>query len=47
MRSGYHASIAFVDQEIGRVLDAIRQQHLQEDTVVIFVSDHGDIMDYW
>jgi choline-sulfatase len=31
-----------VDEQIGRVLDALRESGLEETTVVIFTSDHGD-----
>jgi arylsulfatase len=44
IRFGYHASIAFADREMGRVLDALRDQGLEENTLVIFVSDHGDML---
>jgi choline-sulfatase len=32
-----------VDGQIGRVLDALRDAGLEEETVVVFVSDHGDL----
>ncbi|MCD6392254.1 MAG: sulfatase-like hydrolase/transferase [Planctomycetes bacterium] len=32
-----------VDGQIGIVLDALRQARLEDDTVVIFTSDHGDM----
>jgi arylsulfatase A-like enzyme len=42
MRLGYYASLALLDKEVGRVLDALEQKGIVEDTLVIFVSDHGD-----
>ncbi len=42
IRKGYAASIAFLDQQVGRVLDALDNAGLTEDTLVIFMSDHGD-----
>src|SRR5690606_10694361 len=42
IRKGYAASIAFLDYQIGRVLDALDETGLAEDTLVIFMSDHGD-----
>lgn len=37
----YHASIAFVDRQIGRLLDALEENPRGRETVVILVSDHG------
>ena len=42
MRFGYAASIAFADQEIGKVLQVLEECDIVEDTLVIFMSDHGD-----
>jgi arylsulfatase len=44
MRLGYHASVAFADREIGRVLDVLESSGMAEDTLVIFTSDHGDML---
>ncbi|MCB9679656.1 MAG: sulfatase [Alphaproteobacteria bacterium] len=38
----YDEEIAYTDREIGRLIDALGQQGLLDDTVVIFVSDHGE-----
>jgi len=32
-----------VDRQVGKVLDALRQAGLENDTVVVFTSDHGDM----
>jgi choline-sulfatase len=32
-----------VDAEIGRVLDALKQAGLENDTLIVFTSDHGDM----
>jgi arylsulfatase len=42
MRAGYYAALAFLDDEVGRVLAALERKRLAENTLVIFVSDHGD-----
>jgi arylsulfatase A-like enzyme len=44
MRLGYYASIAFADREIGRVLQALKEEGLDSSTQVIFTSDHGDML---
>ena len=38
---GYYASITFVDAQVGRVLDALKESGLADNTVVLFTSDHG------
>jgi iduronate 2-sulfatase len=38
---GYYASVSFVDAQIGRLLDALEEEGLAEDTVVVLWSDHG------
>ena len=42
MRFGYGASIAFADKEIGKVLATLEECGIAENTLVIFMSDHGD-----
>ena len=37
----YYASVAYMDSQLGRVLDALDRLNLWEDTIVIFISDHG------
>jgi arylsulfatase A len=37
----YYANVTNVDRAVGRMLDALDQLHLAEDTLVFFTSDHG------
>ena len=38
---GFAAMIARLDRDVGRVLDTLRRQGLERDTLVIFTSDNG------
>ena len=42
--AGYYGSITHVDHQIGRLLQIVAEFGLAENTVVAFVSDHGDMM---
>ncbi|MBT3380279.1 MAG: sulfatase-like hydrolase/transferase [Lentisphaerae bacterium] len=44
IRALYHGQIAHVDNAIGRVLAALEQLGMAEDTAVLFTSDHGDML---
>ena len=37
----YYASISFADAQVGRVLDALEETGLADNTVVVLTSDHG------
>ena len=41
-RYAYYRLVEKVDAQVGRILDALREQGLEENTLVIFSSDHGD-----
>jgi choline-sulfatase len=43
-RHAYYGSISYVDERIGEILDALRRTKLRDNTVVIFCSDHGDMI---
>lgn len=43
-RRGYFASITYVDEKIGEILDVLGRCGFPEDTVVVFLSDHGDML---
>ena len=37
----YHACVSFIDAQIGLLLDAVKRNGHWEDTIIIFISDHG------
>ncbi|MFM7180786.1 MAG: sulfatase [Verrucomicrobiales bacterium] len=37
----YFASITFMDEQVGLVLDSLKRLGLEENTIVVFTSDHG------
>ena len=39
--SSYMASVRFMDQQVGRLLETLDRLDLREETIVIFISDHG------
>lgn len=39
----YKAMITLVDDEVGALLDKLEEKNLQDDTLVIFTADHGDM----
>ena len=41
LRRAYYAAISFMDHQVGRVLGAIEEAGLADNTVVMFVGDHG------
>jgi len=43
-RKAYYAQITFIDHQINRLLHAIHERNLLENTWIIFISDHGDML---
>lgn len=42
-RQGYYGSISFVDEQVGRILDALEERGQLENTLILYTSDHGDM----
>lgn len=40
----YYACISFVDYQIGRIVDTLKKLGMYDDTIIVFSSDHGDLM---
>jgi len=43
-RQGYYGSISFVDEQIGRILQALSDRGWLSNTVIFFLADHGDML---
>ena len=41
MWTGYYSAVAFMDEQVGRVLDELDRQGLTDSTAIVFTSDHG------
>lgn len=44
IKANYYAMVSLVDDEVGRILTTLDDQGLTDDTVVIFTSDHGELL---
>ncbi len=42
--ANYFAAISGIDEQFGKVLAALEEKGLTQDTIVVFTSDHGDMM---
>jgi arylsulfatase A-like enzyme len=43
-RAAYYALITHIDHQIGRFLDALGEHGAAEDTLIVFTSDHGELL---
>lgn len=38
---GYYASVAYIDAQVGKILDQLEALDLEDDTIIVFWGDHG------
>jgi arylsulfatase A-like enzyme len=38
---GYHASVSYIDAQVGKVMATLEELDLRKNTMIIFMSDHG------
>ena len=43
-RQGYYGSVSFVDEQVGRILDVLEKRELLEETLILLIADHGDML---
>jgi arylsulfatase A-like enzyme len=49
-RAGYAAEVAYLDREVGRLLDGLAARGLDDAALLVFTADHGEGLgerDYW
>ena len=43
-RRHYYAAVSFIDEQIGRVVEALKKQGIYDNALIVFTSDHGDML---
>jgi choline-sulfatase len=43
-RQAYYGAVSYVDEQIGRVLEALEQCGLADDTIIVLLADHGEML---
>ena len=44
MTAAYWAVITFIDSEVGRIINVLKETDQYDNTIIIFTSDHGDML---
>lgn len=44
MRAAYYGCISQIDKQVGRILDELERLSLMDNTLIIFTSDHGEML---
>lgn len=47
LRRGYYGAVSFVDRQLGRLLDALEGEGRLENTLVVYTSDHGEMLGHF
>lgn len=43
-RRYYYAAVTFIDEQIGRIVEALKRKGMYDNALICFVSDHGDML---
>ncbi|MDQ0324719.1 choline-sulfatase [Rhodopseudomonas julia] len=43
-RRAYFANVSYLDDKIGEILDTLERCRMAENTIILFLSDHGDML---
>lgn len=44
MKAYYYSLVTFIDDWVGRIIEVLKEEGLYENTVIIYASDHGDLL---
>ncbi len=44
IKAHYYALVTHLDEEVGKIMDTLDEQGLRKDTLVVFTSDHGEML---
>ena len=44
VKAYYYGMISLIDKQVGRLLDMLERRHMAESTIVVFTSDHGELL---
>ncbi|MFC1726280.1 arylsulfatase [candidate division KSB1 bacterium] len=43
-RRHYYANITFIDDQVGKIIDALKRKGMYENSLITFTADHGDML---
>lgn len=43
-RRHYYAAVTFIDEQVGQIVEALKDKGMYDDAIIVFTSDHGDMM---
>lgn len=43
-RRHYYANVTFIDEEIGKIIEALKEEGMYDNALICYVSDHGDML---
>jgi arylsulfatase len=44
VRAKYYGMVSLIDHNLGRIIEALKERDMYENTVIIFTSDHGELL---
>lgn len=44
IKSAYYGMITLIDENVGRILNALEEKGIENDTLILFTNDHGELL---